>query len=85
VTDFLEMVVPEGDHRRLDIFLADELREVSRSKIKSWCKEGLVSVGGAARKGSYLVHQGDEIRIAVPHKRSETEIEPDDIPLDIVF
>jgi len=85
VTDFLEMVVPEGDHRRLDIFLADELREVSRSKIKSWCKEGLVSVGGAARKGSYLVHQGDEIRIAVPHKRSETEIEPEDIPLDIVF
>ena len=83
--EMLELMVPSAGHHRLDVFLADELPEISRSKIKKWCKDGLVLVDGSRRKGSYLVHGGEAIRVAVPEVEVTEKIEPEDIPLEIVY
>jgi 23S rRNA pseudouridine1911/1915/1917 synthase len=81
----LELVADCEVPERLDTYLAGELEEVSRSKIKSWCKESLVFVDGKVRKGSYTVAEGAKIIIAVPHEPEQETIEGEDLPLDIVF
>ncbi len=70
---------------RLDKFLIDRLPNVSRSKVQSAIKDGFVKVSGEAVKPNYKIRPGDEIVVALPEPRRETEIIPEDIPLNIVY
>jgi 23S rRNA pseudouridine1911/1915/1917 synthase len=81
----LELIVHANIPERLDIYLADELEEISRSKVKAWCKEGRVMVEGLVRKSSFLVNEGMQITVSVPRPRELDAIEGEDIPLDILF
>lgn len=81
----IELTVPEEAGDRLDMFLSLELEEVSRSKVKSWCKEGRVQVDGRARKGSFNLTGGEQIAIDVPDEPAMDHIVPEDIPLDVVY
>ena len=85
----IELRVPEdGGERlseRLDTFLAQNLEEISRSKIKGWCSDGLVRVDGKPRKPSFGLQGGESIVVAVPEEPTSDEIVAEDIPLDIVY
>ncbi|MFO8053139.1 MAG: RluA family pseudouridine synthase [Candidatus Omnitrophota bacterium] len=59
-------VSPDEDKTRLDKFLSCQLSGVSRSKISSLIKKGLVTVNQQSRKGSYLLSSGDKIDIDIP-------------------
>lgn len=83
--EILEIVANTALPDRLDIYLAEELGEVSRSKVKAWCKEGRVKVDGVSRKGSYLVNDGMQITIQIPPPKEMESIEGEDIPLDIIY
>lgn len=83
--EILNLIVDQEDGERLDMWLADSLEEVSRSKVKAWCKDGLVKVNGKVRKGSYNVNEGDEVEVQIPEPETLDTIIPEDIPLDIVF
>jgi len=72
------------DSDRLDLYLAEQLEDVSRTKVKAWCKDGRVRVDGLPRKGSYLVSEGAEIEVAVPEAPPQNRLEPEDIPLSVV-
>lgn len=80
----VEIYVDEYDNERLDSYIAKEIDEVSRSFVQKLIKEGLVLVNGKVKKPSYLVEEGDYIKVEFP-KPKKLEIIPEDIPLDIVF
>ncbi len=70
---------------RIDKFLMERLPNVSRSKIQGAIKEGFVKVNEQGIKASYKVRPGDEIRISLPEPPRETEVIPENIPIEIVY
>lgn len=82
--NIIEIYVDECDGERLDSYLAKELDQVSRSFMQKLIKEGLVQVNEKLVKPSYIVEEGDYIKVEFP-KPKKLEIIPEDIPLDIIF
>jgi len=69
---------------RIDKFITLQGEEWSRSQIQAWIKEGRVSVGGETVKSNYKVSQDDDVTLRVPPPR-ELAIQPENIPLDIMY
>ena len=67
---------------RLDQYIASLPNGMNRSKLKSGVTEILVN--GRKQKISYKVRAGDQIDIQW-EDNVPSDIEPEDIPLDIVF
>ncbi len=70
---------------RLDAVLAALLPEHSRSRLKVWLDEGLVDVDGEIRPGKTKLEGGETLTARLPEPQRETEAQPEDIPIDIVF
>ena len=70
--------------KRLDIFLSENLVELSRSKIKYLIKNCKVLVNGEIEDPDYKISLNDKIKIEI-EKSKETYLEGEKIPLDIVF
>ena len=47
--------------KRLDHYLLEQLKDVSRSRLQAWIKEGRVLVNGAPSKASHLLRGGESI------------------------
>ncbi len=70
---------------RLDRILADQVNELSRSRIKALLLDGQVRLNGQTiRDPSYRVKPGDAFEVTIPPPTAATPV-PQDIPLDIVF
>ena len=79
----MKIIIDElNSDTRLDVFLADYLKDYSRSKIQSEIKEGLVQVNYRQAKPSYSLKDGDIIDFT---PSNPIQILPEDIPLDIVW
>ena len=76
--------VADAANERLDKFLLAQLDGYSRAQAQQLIREGCVLVDGAAQKTGYKLKGGEHIVVRIP-PREETSIEPEDIPLDIVF
>ena len=70
---------------RLDKFLMDRLPNVTRSKLQEGIRQGFVKVNDAQIKPNYRVRPGDEIVVALPEPPRDTEVVPENIPLNIVY
>jgi 23S rRNA pseudouridine1911/1915/1917 synthase len=70
---------------RLDKFLMDRLPNVTRNRLQKAITDGFVKVNDAKIKSNYRVHPGDVIVIALPEPPRDTEVLPENIPLNIVF
>ncbi len=81
----IDMLVPENQGKeRLDKFLCDHLPSVTRAKIKKLIDVAGVTVNDVPVKAGYSIRPGDKIRIRFP-RPPKTELEPEDIPLDIIY
>ena len=78
-------VDPKQAPLRLDKFLMDRLPNVTRNKLQEGIKEGFVRVNDATVKSNYKVRPGDEIVVALPDPPRDTEVLPENIPLNIIF
>jgi 23S rRNA pseudouridine1911/1915/1917 synthase len=76
--------VSEQSGGRLDVFLARELAELSRSRIQALLKSGHILVNGTKARAKAPVAAGDRITIELPEP-VPSEILPEDIPLAVVF
>ena len=77
--------IDENDeNKRLDSFLAEVTIDLSRSKIQSFIKSGDIKVNGVHKKASYLLKEDDKVMFEIP-RTSEIKIEPENIPLEIVY
>lgn len=70
---------------RIDKFLMDRIPSMSRNKIQNAAKVEAVLVDGKAVKANYKVKPGEEISLLLPHPKRETELLPENIPLDVVY
>ena len=77
------IIVKKEIQERLDSFLSKEL-DISRSKIQKLIKEKKVTVNNKYESSSYQVKKGDEIEV-LDDLDYEINVEPEDIPLDIVY
>ena len=78
------VVTAEEADARLDVYLARQMPDWSRSQILRLIHSGLVAVGGRfARKGGEEVQSGE--RITVTAAREEPRALPEALPLAIVY
>jgi 23S rRNA pseudouridine1911/1915/1917 synthase len=83
----VEIEVPAGYRagERLDVYLADKLPNVTRSKVQKGVKAGLVIVNGEPqRKVSYAVQAGDRLQFRL-QRPPPVEAQPESIPLNVVY
>ena len=69
---------------RLDSYLTEVLNNFSRTKIQNLIKHKLVKINGQDKKSSYILRDGDRIEFDVSPE-DITKIQPQNIPLDVVF
>ena len=69
---------------RLDAFLAARVEGVSRSTLKRVIEDGDVLVGGRAAKPSLKLKGGERVEVELPAP-PPSEVEPEEIPLDILY
>lgn len=80
----LTLVVDEGLTGRIDKQLGHHFNQFSRSQLQKWIKDGHVLVNGKQVKSKYQLAVGDQVEI-VPEQPQKIDLEPEDIPLDIVY
>ena len=73
------------DNTRLDVYLSDLYEGVSRSKIQNAIKSGKILVNTQIKKPSYLLKEGDNVEFENLIEEKSLNIEPEDIPLEIVW
>lgn len=82
----IKLVIADGQKKqRIDSYLANCLENITRSRIQKLIKNNLVTVNGNVIKSNYLIEPKDEIEITIPVLPRPDKIEPEDIPLNIVF
>ncbi len=80
------IVVDKGQQiMRIDKYLVNRMVNTSRSKIQAAAEAGNILVNEQAVKSNYKIKPEEVISIVLPHPPRDTEILPEDIPLDIVF
>ena len=73
------------DNTRLDVYLSDLYEGVSRSKIQNAIMSGKVRVNIQIKKPSYVLKEGDNVEFENLIEEKSLNIEPEDIPLEIVW
>ncbi len=70
---------------RIDKFLMTKIANASRNKIQDGIESGFVTVNDEAVKANYKVKPLDVITVSMDEPPRDTEIIPQNIPLDIVY
>ncbi len=70
---------------RLDKFLVMKSKNIARNKIQNSITHGFILVNQKPEKANYKVKPLDEITLSLPTPPRDTEVLPEEMPLDIVF
>ena len=70
---------------RIDRYLAEHMSGTSRNRIQNAADADHIWVNGKPTKSNYKVKPGDVIQVLLDHEPYDNTIEPEDIPLDIVY
>lgn len=74
-----------SENKRLDVYLSELYTDISRSKIQSAVKSGDVTVNGQIKKPSYILKEDDRIEFENLTPEKIIKIEPENIPLDVIW
>ncbi|GAA0141856.1 RNA processing factor [Lithospermum erythrorhizon] len=70
---------------RVDAWICSKISGISRARVQSSIKSGLVSVNGRQiDKSSYMVRSGDKVNCTIAEMQ-QLKAEPEEMPLDIVY
>lgn len=84
--EHFRLVVDKGQALlRIDKFLMDRLPNVTRNKLQNAIKTEAVQVNNKPTKVSYKVKPFDVITVTLPDPPRDTDIVPENIPLNIIF
>ncbi len=70
---------------RIDLYLLLKISNTSRSRIQTGIAAGSVRVNGNLIKSNYKVKPFDTISISFAQPPRDTEVIPEDLPIDILF
>lgn len=79
----IDFTFDDGESRRLDVFVAQKA-EVTRSYAAKLIADGCVTVNQKTATKNSKLKNGDGINITIPDAQ-EYSVEPENIPLDIVY
>ncbi len=77
-------VEAQDTNKRLDLFLNDEIEDISRSALHKLIENGNIKVNGKNVNKSYKLKEGEAVEVDIPKARS-VEISAENIPLDILY
>jgi len=78
--------IAEGKKKeRIDTFLANSIENATRSKVQKSIEDELVKVNGKVVKANYKIKPLDIIEAIQPIAPRPEDVEPENIPLDIVY
>jgi 23S rRNA pseudouridine1911/1915/1917 synthase len=78
--------VPKGQLLlRIDKYLMGMLPNATRNKIQNAATSGNIFVNNATVKSNYKVKPLDVVQVMLSHPPFENRVDPEDIPLDIVY
>ena len=81
-----QLIVPEeANGQRLDLFLAQQLGEVSRSRVQLLLQQGGVLIEGKLAKASRKVSSGENISVLGDPQPAPLRAMAEAIPLEIVY
>ena len=84
--EHLRIVADKGQALlRIDKFLMNRVENTSRNRIQNAIDAGSVKVNEKEIKASYKVKPFDVITVVLPDPPRDTEVYPEDIPLDIIY
>lgn len=84
--EHLRVVVDKGQSLlRIDKFLMHRVENASRNRIQNAIDAGNVLVNDKVIKPSYRVKPQDVISVVLPHPPRDTEVYPEDLPIEIVY
>ncbi len=84
--EHLRVDVPKGQELlRIDKFLMHFVPNTTRNKIQQAANNGDIYVNDVPVKSNYKVKPFDVVRVLLPHPPFENRIDPENIPLDIVY
>src|SRR5215216_6680240 len=70
---------------RIDKFLMDRLPNATRTKIQDGLHDGFIKVNDSTAKPNYKVRPNDVITVSLPQPPRDTDVVPENIPLNIVY
>ena len=70
---------------RIDKFMFEKLQHSSRNRIQKAAEAGFVHVNERPVKSNYKVRPGDIVSLMLDRPHYDTTIEPEEMPLDIVY
>jgi 23S rRNA pseudouridine1911/1915/1917 synthase len=82
----LTIQVPKGQKKiRIDKYLSEHVENASRTKVQKAIESGFVVVNTKTIKSNYQVQPFDLIDVNLPHSEENTDVNPENISLDIIF
>ncbi|MDH5510583.1 MAG: RluA family pseudouridine synthase [Nitrospinota bacterium] len=78
------IVPPEAADQRVDMFVASQIKKLSRSRAHALLGEGAILVNGRKVRPSHRLSAGDAVSVIIPPPLP-LELEPENIPLDIKY
>jgi 23S rRNA pseudouridine1911/1915/1917 synthase len=84
--EHLKIIVDKGQSLlRIDKFLMIRIENATRNRIQNAIDADNVLVNNKSIKASYKVKPFDVISIVLPHPPRDTEVYPEDIPINIIY
>ncbi|MDO4731943.1 MAG: RluA family pseudouridine synthase [Bacillota bacterium] len=81
----IELTIKETSQgQRLDVFLAEQYEEFTRSRIQNMIRDGLVIVNGGTVKTGYRLQAGDQLQLIFVEDAPARSV-AEDIALDVVY
>jgi 23S rRNA pseudouridine1911/1915/1917 synthase len=79
------IVDPGQSLLRIDKYLSSRLENVSRTRVQEAANAGNILVNNNSVKPNYRVKPNDIIQVVLPNPPRETELIPENIPINIVY
>jgi 23S rRNA pseudouridine1911/1915/1917 synthase len=84
--EHFRFIVDKGQQMlRVDKYLFDKIVNVSRNRIQLAALAGYIRVNGNPVKSNYRVKPSDTITVLMNRPYYENDVEPEDIPIDVVY
>lgn len=84
MSDLVLSVDKENAGERIDRFIADNARELTRNAVQKLIDDGLVLCNGQTVAKNYKLRENDQITVGIPEP-AELDVIPQDIALEIVY
>lgn len=82
--EFISIVEEEHENERLDLFLTNQLNDLTRSFVQKLIREGHVTVNVKPVKPNYRLQASDRVTVMIPAPKP-MDVVAEDIPLAVLY